>query len=107
MVGLKKKVKQSLYDRFHKLSFRVKIEIEILFAVYLILLGMYLFHKIEGWRYFDALYFVVTMVGGVWFGDFTPKTDMGKLLSIFYITLWVPLFIYAGALLIEKKIKEK
>jgi hypothetical protein len=51
----------------------------------LLLSGMFLFHWIEGWRLFDALYFTLVTLATVGYGDFHPRTDAGKALTIVYI----------------------
>lgn len=47
--------------------------------------GMTLFHLIEGWRWLDSLYFSVMTLATVGFGDFVPKTDLGKILTMLYV----------------------
>jgi uncharacterized membrane protein YjjP (DUF1212 family) len=54
-------------------------------ACMLLLSGMLLFHWIEGWRMFDALYFTLVTLATVGYGDFHPRTDAGKALTIVYI----------------------
>jgi hypothetical protein len=51
----------------------------------LLVSGMLLFHWVEGWRLFDALYYTLVTLATVGYGDFTPKTDAGKALAIVYI----------------------
>jgi hypothetical protein len=54
-------------------------------AITIVFIGMVLFHYIEGWRWIDSLYYSVITLTTVGFGDITPKTDLGKVLTIFYI----------------------
>ena len=51
----------------------------------IILLGVWFYAKVEHWRALDALYFTITTLTTVGFGDFAPKTDAGKIFTIFYI----------------------
>jgi len=53
--------------------------------VIVITIGTILFHYIESWRWLDSLYFCVTTLTTVGYGDFAPQTDAGKILFIFYI----------------------
>ena len=60
----------------------------LLFAAMVVLLvGVVFYTQVEGWRLLDALYFCVVTLGTVGYGDMAPKTDLGKLFTIFYITL--------------------
>ena len=107
MGALRKKVKESIRQRIHKLSLVTKLEIEVLAVMYLIILWMYLFHSIEGWRYFDSLYFTISTLTAVWYWDFSPKTDAGKVCAMFYQLIGMPIFIYTSALIVEKRVKAR
>ncbi|MBI5565742.1 MAG: two pore domain potassium channel family protein [Chloroflexi bacterium] len=56
-------------------------------AVAVIGLGTLFYHNVEGWRWLDALYFCVVTLVTIGYGDFTPKTDAGKLFTIVYIII--------------------
>jgi tellurite resistance protein TehA-like permease len=56
-------------------------------AVAMIGLGTVFYHNVEGWRWLDALYFCVVTLVTIGYGDFTPKTDAGKLFTIVYIII--------------------
>ena len=51
----------------------------------LLLVGTWVFHKVEGWSYLDSFYFSAISLATVGYGDFTPKTSAGKLLTVFYV----------------------
>ena len=55
--------------------------IMFLLLVFLII-GTAFYHKFEGWRYLDALYFSSYTITTVGYGDITPKTDIGKIFTI-------------------------
>jgi len=71
----------SIKENFHDHEFRV------LFILVLFVLGIgtIFYHTVEGFRYVDALYFSVTTLATVGYGDFAPVTDLGKIFTIFYI----------------------
>ncbi len=51
--------------------------------------GTVIFHFVEGWRWIDALYYTVITLTTVGYGDFSPQTDFGKIISIFYILIGI------------------
>ena len=53
--------------------------------IFIIMIGTILFHFVENWRWLDSLYFCVTTLTTVGYGDFSPQTDAGKIIFIFYI----------------------
>lgn len=65
-------------------------------TVYVIILlaaGTLFYANVEGWRLIDALYFSVTTLATVGYGDLYPKTDIGKLFTVVYIMIGVGLLL--------------
>lgn len=57
----------------------------LLGAVVAILVGGALFyHFVEGWSLLDSFYFCAITLATIGYGDLAPKTDLGKLFTIFY-----------------------
>jgi hypothetical protein len=84
-----------------------EIEKEIFVIILLALFGMTIFSHLEGWRYLDALYFTVTTMAAVGLGDFVPKTDAGKVVTIFYSLTGVPLMAYAASIFVKETVVDK
>ena len=59
----------------------------------LLFTGTFIFHYLEGWRWFDALYYCVMTLATVGYGDFAPKTDLGKFTTIIYVISGIGIFL--------------
>jgi hypothetical protein len=57
----------------------------LLWAAGALLIGMLVYHRLEGWSLFDALYFSVITLATVGYGDLVPTTPIAKLFTIFYV----------------------
>ena len=56
----------------------------MVYSFVVITIGAVLFHWIEGWDWLDSFYFVVITITTIGYGDFTPQTSLGKIITIFY-----------------------
>lgn len=54
-------------------------------VVSILAIGTLFYKTVEGFRWIDALYFSVTTLATVGYGDLHPNTDVGKLFTIGYI----------------------
>ncbi len=55
------------------------------FIFILVLTGSsFAFHQVEGWSMLDSTYFVVISATTIGYGDITPQTNTGKIITIFF-----------------------
>jgi hypothetical protein len=62
-------------------------------AFALIVTGTIFYHIVENWTFVDALYFSVTTLTTVGFGNPAPNTDLGKLFTVFFVLSGVGMFL--------------
>jgi len=54
-----------------------------------IALGAVVYHFVEGWSWLDSIYFSVVTLTTIGYGDFTPKSSVGKIFTIGYIFMGI------------------
>lgn len=88
------RMEEEEHRKFHR-------RILYVFIIMMIVLfgGATFYHYMEGWRYLDALYFSSYTITTVGYGDITPKTDAGKIFTIFYIFVGVGIVLYGLSLI--------
>ncbi len=55
----------------------------------LLAIGTVIYHYLEGWSWISSLYFTVVTMATVGYGDLHPTTDLGRLITIFFILFGV------------------
>ena len=88
-----------------------KIILSIAIFIFVLLVGGLVYSKIENWRYLDSVYFVVLTATTVGYGDFAPKTDAGKIFTIFFSFVGIGMAFYffslAGRYMLKKQLKSE
>lgn len=54
-------------------------------TVALLSIGVVFYHVVEKFSWIDSLYFCVITLTTIGYGDLVPKTDLGKLFTVFYV----------------------
>ena len=65
--------------------------------IMLLLIGGAFYSYVEGWRFIDSLYFSAMTITTIGYGDFTPKTDIGKMFTIVFAIIGVAAWFYLAA----------
>lgn len=70
-------------------------EFRALFLLVLLLLvcGTIFYMRVEKWSLLDAIYFCVTTLTTIGFGDPHPITSLGKIFTIFYVILGISILL--------------
>ncbi len=78
--------------------------VQVLIAMTAILIGTasVFYHFAEGWNWLDSVYFSVITISTIGYGDFSPKTDLGKLFTIFYVLTGLGLFVATASAIADR-----
>ena len=70
----------------------------------ILLVGTVFYHLVEGWSWFDSLYFSVITLSTVGYGDFSPTTTASKLFTVIYIFLGISIFVSFASMLAKERV---
>lgn len=81
MVGYLAIIRQMAKDKeFRKLT---------LFVIFILVIGTIFYHEMEDWGWIDSIYFCVTTLTTVGYGDLAPKTEIAKIFTVIYILIGI------------------
>ena len=91
--------KLEVMEREEHKAYHRRIKYILMVILILLLVSSVFYHYVEKWRYIDALYFTAATMTTVGYGDITPKTDIGKIFTIFYVFAGVGIALYGLSLI--------
>jgi len=92
-------------SREEKLTKRSSIAIIIIFSW--IILGTFVFHKLEDWTCAQSFYYSVTTLTTVGYGDFVPTTDFNRVITALYMLVGVTIALGAFGYISSNYITQK
>lgn len=88
-----------------------QVIIPIAILILMIFAGGFIYSNIEGWRYFDSVYYTVVTITTIGYGDFVPQTDLGKFFTMMFVFLGIAMAFYLfsiiGRYIFEKQLKKE
>lgn len=70
------------------------LTIPLVALAFIYVMSILFFHLVEGWSFLDAAYYTTVTLATVGYGDFTPKTSLGKIGAIILIFTGVSTALY-------------
>jgi len=89
------------------LKIRRQYRAAALVALSVLAIGAVFYHHVEHFRWLDAFYFCTITLTTIGYGDLVPKTDAGKLFTIFYVLVGIGIFGFFVNLFIQHAVARR
>lgn len=91
---------QDVEREVHNISLQFKAA--AMSAAVMLATGTVFYHQVEHFKWLDSVYFCTVTLTTVGYGDFVPKTDAGKIFTIFYVLIGIGILAFFANLLIKR-----
>jgi hypothetical protein len=81
--------------RKEKTRVKRKLFYAILLLATIYIIAIEIYHTVEGWDWIDSVYFTTSTITTVGYGDVTPQTEVGKLVTIPLMFIGIAIGLYA------------
>ena len=76
-------------------------------AITVVTVGTVVFHLLEKWSWIDSLYFTIITLATVGYGDLTPTTPVGKLVTVLFVIVGVGIFLGFLNKMMERRVERR
>jgi voltage-gated potassium channel len=98
MTGIKAKLPDTKDPDYYILLF---------LAITVVTVGTVVFHLLEKWSWIDSLYFTITTLATVGYGDLTPTTPVGKIVAVIFVISGVGIFLAFLNKVMEQRVERR
>ena len=85
----------------------LRIPLITISLIALIIISAKIYQNIEGWTFLDSIYFTIITFTTIGYGDLTPQTSNGKILTIILSFIGIAIVFYIISLIGSRVFKKK
>ena len=74
---------------------RIKLISSVMSIGFLLLIGTFIYHNLEGWSFIDSFYFTGVTITTLGYGDLYPTSDISKIITVFFSLIGIGIALYA------------
>lgn len=79
----------------------------VMVAIGIVGIGTVFYHIVEKLKYLDSLYFSVITLTTIGYGDIVPKTNAGKIFTIFYVLIGISILAGIANFIVKRAVVKR